>query len=758
MRSVTIATVIVTWNKLSHVCLLLEDISKLNLENIKLDIYVVDNASTDGTQSYLEQHYSTLVKVLQTGRNLGGSGGFSKGLQVVSQLGYDYIWLLDDDVRVSNRALSALIQTLQNHHEVGLVGSQIRKLQKPNQIQEVGAFINTTKAHLKTNFAFLSNISNEEILKGRPYLSVDVCAAASLLVRSQVVQQIGVFEDYFLHFDDVEWCLRASQAGWVVAVNPASVVWHHSPDFKFRPWINYYDERNLCYCWQKHRPELLVKRIVVSLPRLVIQAATGRHFLAVAAISGYQDFLKGIRGQMPRAVNYNEYPLEEIINANASKLVFVQSTIYQDDLLCQILTKMEVEQKLTLWHPPLRLHGRLWLWLVAFFWKPIDIAILTCQRPNLMCLNLARQIYYYTGNGYIPVSINPFTLLTAISQTISEMWQIYWQTRKLNSSHTQQAISTKIFPLVSIVICTSNRPSFLEKAIKSLEVLSYKNFEVIVIDSSSNTETTQIVNTWLSKNSFKLHYALVEPKNISYSRNMGIKMALGTIVAFCDDDAIVPSEWLEELVLIYSQHGDKCAAVGGAVRDLTRPNSPLQFCRGITNVLSETIALRPNSYINYNRANGFWYNGLMGTNSSFRKDSLEKINGYDEFFDYFLDETDVCLRLIQAGYEVHYADVTVSHFPQPSHNRVDQKHLTCWYSLAKNTTYFALKHGLKKVPSPIFFARLALLLTYRCLLRIIRLKFTHRLPNSTLIKYIQQAFDGMRVGLWAGLNLHKANL
>ncbi len=226
MRSVKVATVIVTWNKLSHLCLLLEDITKLNLQNRSLDIYVVDNASTDGTQIYLDQHYSTLVKVLQTGRNLGGSGGFSHGLQVVSQLEYDYIWLLDDDVRLDKRALSTLIQTLQNHHEVGLVGSQIRKLQEPDKIQEVGAFINTAKAHLKTNFANLSNISDEEILRGRPYISVDVCAAASLLVRCEVVQQIGVFEDYFLHFDDVEWCLRAKQAGWAIAANPASLVWH----------------------------------------------------------------------------------------------------------------------------------------------------------------------------------------------------------------------------------------------------------------------------------------------------------------------------------------------------------------------------------------------------------------------------------------------------------------------------------------------------------------------------------------------------
>ncbi len=433
MRSAKVAAIIVTWNKLYHVCLLLEDITKLDLQYIELDTYVIDNASSDGTQAYLEQHYSSLVKVLQTGSNLGGSGGFSYGLEVVSKLEYDYIWLLDDDVRLEPLALSALVTTLQNYQEVGLVGSQIRKLQEPNTIQEVGSFINSAKAHLKTNYSNYSNISTEEILKGRPYISVDVCAAASLLVRQETVQQIGVFEDYFLHFDDVEWCLRAKQGGWIIAANPASIVWHHSPDFKCRPWVNYYDERNLCYCWQKHRPELVLKRVVVSLPRLVYYAITGRYFLTEVSLAGFQDFLAGVRGKIPRTPNYIEYSLNEIINQSAK--VFVQSSIYQDNLQSQVLTKMEVEQKLTLWCPPKELAKRLLLWLFACFWKPIDIAIITYQKPEIYALNLARQVYYFTGNGYVPVSINLLALAQAVTQTIRQMWQIYWQVRFANSSY-----------------------------------------------------------------------------------------------------------------------------------------------------------------------------------------------------------------------------------------------------------------------------------------------------------------------------------
>ena len=314
---------------------------------------------------------------------------------------------------------------------------------------------------------------------------------------------------------------------------------------------------------------------------------------------------------------------------------------------------------------------------------------------------------------------------------------------------------SKSFPLVSITICTADRRNSIEKTLQSLEKSSYQNFEVIIVDASSNKDTIELLETLTSKISFQLKTLKVDLKNISFSRNKAIKLASGSIIAFLDDDAIAPPHWIEQLLSTYSLCGDKCAGVGGTVRDLTRPGSPLQFRCGITSVISETIPIRSPHASDHNRPGGFWYNGFMGTNSSYRKDLLEKINGYDEFFEYFLDETDVCLRLIQAGYDIHHADVVVEHYPQPSHNRIDQKHLTCWYSLAKNTTYFALKHGFKRVLFPILLTRLTSILIRRCLLRILRLKFTHNLPNSVLIKYINQSIKGTFVGWAAGMELYK---
>jgi hypothetical protein len=180
----------------------------------------------------------------------------------------------------------------------------------------------------------------------------------------------------------------------------------------------------------------------------------------------------------------------------------VQSTIYQDDLQSQVLRKMEVEQKLIPWCLPNKLAGLYW-WLVAWFWKPIDIALVTCKHPELYGLNLAKRVYYFTGNGYVPVSTNPLVLTKAVFKTVSQMWQIYWRIRRLNLSPIMKAIPTPLFPLVSIVICTSDRPNFLEKALKSLELIRYSHFEVIVIDGSSTTETSEIVHTLSSRNSFR---------------------------------------------------------------------------------------------------------------------------------------------------------------------------------------------------------------------------------------------------------------
>jgi glycosyltransferase involved in cell wall biosynthesis len=308
---------------------------------------------------------------------------------------------------------------------------------------------------------------------------------------------------------------------------------------------------------------------------------------------------------------------------------------------------------------------------------------------------------------------------------------------------------------VSIVICTANRCVSLEKTLASVALSTYGNIEVVIVDASDDDSVKQLIAEIKSQYLFAVIYLTVDQKNISVSRNVGIKNSMGDIIFFLDDDAIAPPNWVEDSLKTYEKYGKCCAGVGGTVRDMTRPGYPLQFHHGITNIYSNTIAIRDTNSANHNCQKGPWFNGLMGANSSYRRSYLIEIDGYDEFFEYFLDETDVCLRLIRAGYEIHYSDVVVDHYPQPSHNRRDQKHLTCWYPLTKNTTYFLMKHAYRRKFTISLQIRLAMIIFRRCLVRIVRLKFSHNISWRTLVLYLGDIWRGLSTGLHFGLLLHQ---
>ena len=122
---------------------------------------------------------------------------------------------------------------------------------------------------------------------------------------------------------------------------------------------------------------------------------------------------------------------------------------------------------------------------------------------------------------------------------------------------------------VSIVICTYNRAEFLNRTLYSLKNLNYKNFEVIVINGPSTDNTYMI----LEKYSDRIKIDNNPYTNLSISRNMGIALSSGEIVAFIDDDAIPDKYWLDDIVSLYNDDkvggvGAKCMGLGMTIFSL----------------------------------------------------------------------------------------------------------------------------------------------------------------------------------------------
>jgi len=111
--------------------------------------------------------------------------------------------------------------------------------------------------------------------------------------------------------------------------------------------------------------------------------------------------------------------------------------------------------------------------------------------------------------------------------------------------------------MISVIISTYNRSRLLEKTLNSLAGINVSNdinWELIVIDNNSKDSTKQIVGYFIKQNKLPLRYVFEPQQGLSYARNRGISESAGEILAFIDDDVIVPDDWLMQVDRAFSQY------------------------------------------------------------------------------------------------------------------------------------------------------------------------------------------------------------
>lgn len=242
-------------------------------------------------------------------------------------------------------------------------------------------------------------------------------------------------------------------------------------------------------------------------------------------------------------------------------------------------------------------------------------------------------------------------------------------------------------PRVSIVVSTLDREAHLRRLLPSLRHLDYDPFEVIVVNGPSRDGTAALLAEWEGR--VKLRDC--PQPNLAASRNIGLSAASGDIVAFIDDDAVPHPRWLRHLADAF---GDaRIGGVGGftldggGVRFQARKTLCDRFgnARSVSDWFDERPLCTPGAP---------WYPSLLGTNAAFRRAVLEEVGGYDEAFAYFLDETDLCLRVIDRGWRIVYEpDALVFHHFAQSRVRDARRVPRSRYRIAFSKAYFIARHG-----------------------------------------------------------------
>src|SRR2546429_475015 len=103
---------------------------------------------------------------------------------------------------------------------------------------------------------------------------------------------------------------------------------------------------------------------------------------------------------------------------------------------------------------------------------------------------------------------------------------------------------------VSAIICTRNRPDLIGAAVASVSANTYPDFELLVVDQSTDERTGHIVRA-LAASHPNLRYMHTEIAGLSRAYNIGIRETTSEILAFTDDDCVAPADWIESIVSVF---------------------------------------------------------------------------------------------------------------------------------------------------------------------------------------------------------------
>jgi GT2 family glycosyltransferase len=271
-------------------------------------------------------------------------------------------------------------------------------------------------------------------------------------------------------------------------------------------------------------------------------------------------------------------------------------------------------------------------------------------------------------------------------------------TEVIQNELTSISRSTSRIP-ISIVINTYNRAQHLPTTLEGLRTQTYPEFEVVVVNGPSTDGTDLLLR----------HYAMdlkivccPEPR-LGVSRNLGIEMAAGEIVAFIDDDAVPDNGWLERLASAYAD--PSVAAAGGYVFDIPLGHVAWRVCTCTRSGEWSANSPRPAKAYLGRGADPFLY--LNGCNMSFRRCALLEIGGFNEEFTYAYDDVDVCCRIIDAGHQIALVeDAIVYHQRAPNSVRSLDGVVRDLYPIFYARTVFALQWHSSKDSSKRIISRI----------------------------------------------------
>ena len=262
-----ISIITINYNGLSDTCALIESIPF----NDKMEVIVVDNASTNDEASEISQRFP-YVKTIKSDKNLGFAGGNNLGIKAAKG---KYLFIINNDTIFKNFNIQPLIGRLESSKTIGIVCPKIRFVWANNPIQFAG-YTPLSRITIRNQAIGFGEEDRGQYEKAHP---TPYAHGAAMLIKREAIEKVGLMpECYFLYYEELDWSMMFARAGYEIWYEPASIIYHKESQSTGQnsPLRTYYITRNRL---------LLVKRNWSGLTKYL-------SYIYLIAIVGTRDFFK----------------------------------------------------------------------------------------------------------------------------------------------------------------------------------------------------------------------------------------------------------------------------------------------------------------------------------------------------------------------------------------------------------------------------------------------------------------------------------
>jgi GT2 family glycosyltransferase len=217
MKYPLVSIITVNFKQTEVTCELLSSLENISYPNI--EIWVVDNLSDRSLKAKVSQIFPK-VNILESNDNLGFAGGNNLA---ITQANGKYLMFLNNDTEVKTDFLEPLVEQMEMNTEVGICASKLHYFHSPGTIQYAGS----SDLHPFKIQSFAIGYGKKDIGQYDKVVETNLAHGAAMMVRTSVVKEVGLMpEEFFLYYEEIDWCLKIKEAGYKIYFVPQSLVLH----------------------------------------------------------------------------------------------------------------------------------------------------------------------------------------------------------------------------------------------------------------------------------------------------------------------------------------------------------------------------------------------------------------------------------------------------------------------------------------------------------------------------------------------------